>query len=239
MAILSENFTLPELRSFIRKKLGGAVWKLEGMDLTKSDTIDQGVSEALHAYSRRVPLQKWRAISVFPSQKDYALSEPGYGVARCDFIYLNLVVSPFLSSLIGVSPVLNLEGRDLDTFTRWRKSFMRVTSADPHWHWDEAIPDRIMVNSPSHNVAVGVLTYNPRSFDQIRLVHKDWIRRASVANCRMILAENRRKFGDKIPSPGGAIQLNGQTLYDEAKSDIEKLEAELFGFQTKPVILFS
>lgn len=283
MALLPEDYTLAQLRTFIRTKLGGSVWRLEGMGLDQADTIDQAISQALHAYSRRCPRPLFTTIRTMTTSTVYkippifkpecgilgsgatleALLDAGdepftgqathptthvsrrqgveetiYSVWRVDFVYPSLVVSPFMASLVGVAPVLNLEGQDFDMFLTWRKTFQRVTGIEPKWMWD-AENKVLRIYNAVHNSIAGVFMYAPRSFDQIKLVHKDWIRRASVAYAKEILGENRSKFKGTLPGPGGKdIQLNGDDLKKEAQEALEKLNDELFKFQTKGVPQF-
>jgi hypothetical protein len=159
-------------------------------------------------------------------------------VCRVDFVYPSLVVSPFMASLVGVSPMLNLEGRDFDMFQTWRKTFQRITSITPQWLWDEE-GKVLRIYNPVQNSVAGVFMFAPRSFDQVRLVHKDWLRRASLAHTKKQLGEIRRKFSGKLPGPGGAtVDLNGDALVKEADEELTKLSEELVKFQVKAVPLF-
>ena len=142
-----------------------------------------------------------------------------------------------MASLVGVAPVLNMEGRDFNSFITWRKTFQRITGIEPKWLWDEANQE-LRIHQPVQNSVAGVFAYCPRSFDQVRLVHKDWIKRASLAHVKQQLGEVRRKFSGNIPGPGGKdLQLNGDKLVEEAKAELEKLNEELFKFMTKMIPL--
>ena len=67
------------------------------------------------------------------------------------------------------------------------------------------------------------------------MVHKEFIKRYSLALAKQQLAEHRRKF-DSIPGPGGKeLRMNGDKLAEEANASIEKLHEELMGFQMRPV----
>ena len=236
--LMTEFYSLEELRQYIRIKLCGTVWRLEGLSSSQSDTIDQGIGDALMAYSRRCPIMKFTTITCDSTRTAYKIPEklkPCYTVFRVDFVYPSLVVSPFMSSLVGVAPVMNLEGRDFDSFLTWRKTFQRITGIEPKWLWDEPNQE-IRIHQPIQNCIAGVFAYCPRNFEDIRLVHKDWIKRASLAHVKQQLGEIRRKFSGNIPGPGGKdLQLNGDKLVDEAKAELEKLQEELMGFQLKVV----
>ena len=47
----------------------------------------------------------------------------------------------------------------------------------------------------------------------------DW----ALAESKMMLGEARSKYASGLPGPGGAVQLNGETLKQEAASDKERL----------------
>jgi hypothetical protein len=235
---MNENFTIDELVAYTKQELGGLVWSVESQGDAQTRIVHNAISDAIMAYSRRCPMRKMRIIATTPNRTAYKIEDHGYGVASVDFLYQSLTVSPFLSSLLGVSPIVNMEGGDFDMFQRWRKSFMRVTSVTPKWTWDESTQQLLIYNPVQHAVA-GVATYHPRSFDTIRLIHKDWIKRYTLAKCKYKLGEVRSKFGDKIPSPGGEISLNGGKLKEEASAALTELEKELFQFQMVPCARFS
>jgi hypothetical protein len=230
--LLPIDYKLKELVEYVRQELSGMMWEAEGTDNTAQ--ICNSVSDALSMYSRRVPLNKFRIIRCTPNKQAYEIDDHGYGVAGVDFLYQSLTVSPFMSSLIGVSPVMNMEGGDFDMFQRWRKSFMRVTSVTPKWKWDE-YSSRLFIYNPVHHAVVGVTTHHPREFERVALIHKDWLRRYTLAKTKYKVGEARSKWGDRIPSPGGEINLNGTKLKDEASKEIEDLEKELFNFQPVPI----
>lgn len=240
MSLLPENYSLPELQEYIRTSLGGLVWRLEGFSKDQSSQLDMAISEALHAYSRRCPRVLWERLNTSSTRTAYPLATTGiYGVWRVEFVYPSLVVSPFMSSLVGVSPVINLEGQDFNMFLHWRKTFQRVTGIEPKWMWDEE-ENMLRIHNPVHNAIAGVFMYAPRDFTKIKLVHKDWVRRASLNRAKEKLGLVRRKFGDSLPGPTGTggLQLDGDKLVQEASAEWKDLSEELFRFQSKVPPMF-
>lgn len=238
--ILPEDYDINQLCNYVRTRLGGSVWRLEGLGTDGGRaTIMAAVSDAVRAYSRRVPLQRFEILRTSANKTTYALkSKSIYGVARVDFIGRNLTVSPLLSSLVGVSPIMNLEGRDLNAFLTWRKSFARQAGIDPKWVWNEETK-LLHIHNPMANNNAGVLVFCSRDFDHVKMVHKEWISRYVVAACKETLGIARRKFGGQLPGPGGtSLNLDGDKMVDEAKAEIEVLRKELVGFQTKIVPMF-
>lgn len=55
---------------------------------------------------------------------------------------------------------------------------------------------------------------------------RQWIRDYSVAQAKIIEGEARSKFSN-IAGPSGGISLNGQTLKDEGKAEMERLDLEI------------
>jgi hypothetical protein len=246
MSLLDENYTLDALRSFILKRLGGAIWRIEGSDQGNTDNIDQSISIALHAYSRRVPLQVFTSFPTTSAKTSYDIKrmcrrlhdKTIYTVGRVDFVTASLVVSPFTASLVGVAPLLNMEGQDFDMFLTWRKTFQRVTGIEPKWLWEED-EQMLRIYNPVHNSVAGVLVMCSRDFDHVRLLHKDWLRRAALANAKEQLGIHRGKFGGALPGPGGtSLTLDATKMIDDARAELEKLNEELFKFQTKAVPLW-
>lgn len=244
MSLLPENYTLEELRAHIRSKLGGTVWRLEGMGGSNSDLIDQAISGALMEYSRRCPLTGYHVITTSSRQKAYgfrgkAYNEPeaGYGVWRVDFIEPVPLVAPITFNLLGVTPISNFSGDEIAQFLNWRKTFRRIISCEPLWTWEEDSKVLFVYNVADYSRACAY-TFQPRTFDKVALIHKDFIRRFAIAQTKEQLAMIRRKFGD-IPGPGGnSIKLDGDALMSEAKEEIEKCRAELMSFQPRGIPLY-
>jgi hypothetical protein len=236
MALLNESYSLDELRAYIRTSLGGGTWRIEGFEQDSSNLLDQGISEALHAYSRRCPRILYTRINTSSTNTVYKLPAdmgPIYSVWRVDFVYASMTVSPFMANLVGVSPIIDVQAQDFASFLTWRKTFMRVTGVDAKYWWDEE-NQALRIYNPVNGAIAGVWVFAPRSFEQVRLVHKDWIRRASLANAKEKLGITRRKFGNTLPGPGGnSLTLDGDALISEAREDQTKLQDELMKFQQR------
>ena len=52
---------------------------------------------------------------------------------------------------------------------------------------------------------------------------RPWMADWALAESKMMLGEARSKYASGLPGPGGAVQLNGETLKQEAVSDKERL----------------
>ena len=52
---------------------------------------------------------------------------------------------------------------------------------------------------------------------------RPWMADWALAESKMMLGEARSKYSSGLPGPGGAVQLNGEALKQEAASDKERL----------------
>lgn len=244
MALLDEDFSLTQLRNHIRKSLGGSVWRLEGMGESDSDLIDQAISAALLEYSRRCPREGFTILNTnsrkhaYPMRgKNHGEPEAGYGVWRVDFIEPVPLVAPITFNLLGVTPISNFSGDEIAEFINWRKTFRRVISSEPMWKWHEDSKTLFIYNVADFAKACAY-TFLPKKFEDISLIHKDFIRRFSIAQTKEKLALIRRKFGD-IPGPGGnTIKLDGDSLSKEATEELKACRDELMSFQPRAIPLF-
>lgn len=234
--LLTEAYTLNELREYIRTQLGAAVWRLEGMSLDNNNTIDSAISRAVMAYSRRVPRFGWQILAPSAVQK-YKLKQPGFGVWRVDFIEQNVipgVIAGLNYNLTGVNALgVGATGAgDITQFLTWQRSYRRATTNDPRWIWND---DEQELYIWSHHFRQAcVYTFLPRSFDQVRMVHKEFIMRYSMAHAKHILGTMRRKFNGSIAGPGGStITMDSDALLTEANAELEKLHEELRSFQIR------
>lgn len=242
--IYDETYSADDLRDIIRASLGGTVWRLEGMGKSESDLIDQGISAALMEYSRRVPKEGYEVINTNSRQhtygfrgKEYNEPDAGYGVWRVDFIEPVPLVAPITFNLLGVTPISNFSGDEVAQFINWRKTFRRVISSEPMWKWDESSKTLFIYNVADFAKACAY-TFLPRKFSDISLVHKDFIRRFSIAQTKEKLALIRRKFSN-IPGPGGdKIGLDGEQLMAEAKEELKSCREELEKFQPRAIPIF-
>lgn len=243
--LLTENYTLEQLRDHIRVKLGERVWRLEGMGSDKNETIDQAISASIIFYSKRCPIWTFKTfppLSAGNSFYQLTPTEAGFGVFQVDFVEANSAFGiagtryGLIKNLTGVAPAVHGDGigGDVMEFLQWRKSFHRITSQEPQWQWDEENLKLWVYNPPQYNVCAFI--FKPRTFDTVRLLHKDLIRRMSIAQAKMDLGRMRSKFQNSIQGPGGTqIQLDGDSLLDEGNKEWEKCEEELYKIQPRAV----
>jgi len=69
-------------------------------------------------------------------------------------------------------------------------------------------------------------TYNNMSYTEINHAGKQWIRKYAFALTKELLGSIRSKYGS-IPIPGGEVNLDGDTLRNEASTEKENLMTQL------------
>lgn len=90
----------------------------------------------------------------------------------------------------------------------------------------------ITVNSPgwimlkTYMLEGSILSNNPDSLNEF-LYEETWIQDYSLAICKMILGETRRKFANFSSIGNTGISLDGDSLLSEGKEEKERLEEKL------------
>lgn len=156
------SFSRKELAEYIKKKLGGIVWRIEGFENT--DAVEVCIDEAVMKYSTQVPLMKWETIEPFKNR--YTLKTDGViGVLQVNFLEsINRFSSSNLllgltQNLTGVAPI-NIAGTtpnisgDIMAFLQWRKSFQRVTSIMPQWFYDDTTKEITIYNPAAYMLSL-------------------------------------------------------------------------------------
>lgn len=71
-----------------------------------------------------------------------------------------------------------------------------------------------------------ILEFRGLSAETIHPAYKNWIQRYSLAVAKQILGRVRSKY-QQLPGPGGGTRLDGESLLQESKAEIEQLLEEL------------
>lgn len=238
--ILPPDYTRDQLVRWIKTKLGGTVWRLEGMSSQNGDLVEAAVDEALMAYSTQIPAFRWDIIPA--GTHTYAVKAkterplPVMGVARVDFIEpynaygMGATGFGLTQNLTGVTipPILSPSAGgagEIVEFMQWRKSFQRVTSRRPSWKYDD-LNRNILIFNPVNYHACALITVM-RDFDAVRVQHKDLLSKLALASAKVSLGEVRSKFGE-IRGPGmQSVGLNGKDLIDRGEKDLTTYTTEL------------
>jgi len=139
-------------------------------------------------------------------------------------------VQLFWGNLISPVP-LNATGMDeLDSFLRWQKTFMRVTSARPDWQYDE-IQKVLMIHNPMDYYYAGITCYTNYTETQfLNQFGANWVKEYAFQLCRQAYGELLMKYSGAVPGPVKDIQLD-QGKRDKAEVKIKELEDTIKGAQ--------
>lgn len=221
--------TEPELIEYVKDELGGGFWKVE----LSPQQIKAAIRDALKEYSRRIPMEGYGAITLSNTQNKYDMSaqDLGFGIHHVSFIEPDPRPSAiFYANLLDVAPIRTSRFQDYDVFLRWRKTFMKVTSVQPEWYWDQNAK-LLWVYNPIEFYKASMFWYLPRALENVELAHERWVEKYILARCKYMLGINRSKFQGAIPGPSKDITTDGNNMKDEGKEEIKALEEELLSMQ--------
>lgn len=224
------GYTIDQLKEYIFRQLGQPVWNVE---VTAQQVLDC-IQDSVALFSEWVPLRKPQAISLLRGQYRYLEGvDVGQGVASVSFV--ESVPAPteiFYGNLISPAPIMRTGLDEYDTFMRWRKTWMRVTSVQPDWVYDDA-EQVLYIHNPLERFHCGVMCYFPYSNCQsLPPIGARWVKEYALAKARFLQGDIWMKFSGAIPGPVKDIQLdNGKR--ESALLEMDKLKAQLFGMQTQ------
>lgn len=224
------GYTVDQLKEYILRQLGQPVWAVE---LSTQQVLDC-IQDAVALFSEWVPLRRAMAIQLIRGSHRYLENvDVGLGVATVSFV--ESVPAPteiFYGNLISPAPIMRTGLDEYDTFLRWRKTWMRCTSVQPDWYYDDF--EQVMyIHNPLERYHCGVICYfqypDTRSLPPIGA---RWVKEFALAKARFLLAEIWMKFSGAIPGPVKDVQLD-QGKRDLAIADMAALKEQLKGMQTQ------
>jgi len=246
---LPPDYTREQLVAWLKIKLGGSVWRLEGMSSQNGTLIEAAVDEALMTYSTQIPAFRWDIIPAGTAKYPVTVRSdrplPVMGVARVDFIEpynsygMGATGFGLTQNLTGVTipPILSASSGgagEIVEFMQWRKSFQRVTSRKPSWKYDD-LAKTILIFNPVNYHACALITVM-RDFAAVRLQHKDLLKNLALAFARTSLGDARSKFGE-IRGPGmQSVGLSGESLVTRGDKEAEKYMQELKAIRPRLLI---
>jgi hypothetical protein len=115
-----------------------------------------------------------------------------------------------------------------DMFSQYQELIGRMFGSFIEFTWNPATKKLTILQRPRRKENVMLMCYNYRPDIQILndYLAEQWIKDYSLATCKFMLGEARSKFST-IAGPSGGTTLNGDTLKNEAQTEMEKLENEL------------
>ena len=84
----------------------------------------------------------------------------------------------------------------------------------------------LIIGSTQHTSDFSDINYDFMTYKHINSPGRQWIRKYTLALAKELLGEIRSKYG-ALPTPGGDVSLDGDTLRTEASAEKENLIAQL------------
>lgn len=210
------------------RQLGYPTWNVE---LSRQQILDC-IQDSLSIFSQYVPLIRAGSFVLTSGKSRYLEGvDVGLGIASVSFVdVLPAPTEIFYGNLIHPAPLFRTGLDDYDMFLRWRKTWMRVTSIQPDWFYDE-YEKVLLIHNPLERYHAGVTCYMPyNSTESLPANGADWVKQYATAKARYLLGEIWMKFSGAIPGPAQNIQLDQQKR-TEASATLDKLMENLKGQQ--------
>lgn len=224
------GYTCDQLKNYVFRQLGAPVWNVE---VTTQQVLDC-IQDALNLFSTWVPLRRASAIRLTRGTYRYLEGlDVGQGVASVQFV--EPVPAPteiFYGNLISPAPIMRTGLDEYDMFLRWRKTWMRVTSVQPDWFYDE-YEQVLYIHNPVEHYNAGVICFfNYESTQSLPAIGAQWVKEYSVAKARFLQGDIWMKYSGAIPGPAQNLQLDASRR-DSAAQEMEKLTLSLKGMQSQ------
>ena len=218
------GYSVDQLAQYIQRQLGSPMWIVE---LPKQNILD-AIQDALSLYSTWRPILRYGSIQLQRGQFQYLVGvDMGQGPVQVDFVQPNPVPAElFWGNLIDPAPLLRNGLDELDSFMRWMKVWMRVTSIRPDWTYDQA-NQQLLIWNPLDRYQAGLQWYQPYTdTPKLDQFGAKWVKDYAFQKSRMQYAEFLSKYSGAIPGPVQNLQLDQQKR-DKAETKMKELEDHL------------
>jgi len=232
------RMTEDELKQWLLRQLGAPAIKVDLCAAHLSDAMD----EAIHWFSAKKGLKKIAFMAINSGQVEYNLdSDTTAGAEDIDTVLD--VIPPSLRldlSLIFAPTIFSDEEIPYDVFAaadtmgiyssyvqslQYIETAKRVIAADFEWRQQ----DRKLFAWPLvKDSGTAIVEYKATclTVEQLNERDHDLVKRYALAWSKMILGRIRSKY-DQWPTAIGTIGMDGITLLEESKQEIENLEEEI------------
>lgn len=227
---LPTEYNADQLKDWVKRKLGFPVWSVE---ITNQQILD-AIKDAVDKYSQYRPKLRYRPLKMFSHKHEYFRGEDlGQGVVDVQFLEPNPVPTEiFYGNLIDPAPIFRTGVDEYDTFLRWRKTWMRVTSVRPDWFYDDV--DRVLfIHNPLERYDASVwwlMGYAMDTIPKLDPTGKIWVRDYALAKAKETYGAVLEKYSGAIPGPVKDLQLD-QTKSQDGENSVARLEERLFNMQ--------
>lgn len=227
------GYTVDQLSAYIYRQLGKTIWNVEE---TKQQVLD-AISDSLRLYSIWRPTIRVGNVQLVKGIYQYLQNANVYqGIVQVDFVEPNPVPTEiFYGNLINPAPLFRTGLDEYDSFLRWRKVWMRVTSIQPNWYYDDA-RKLLYIHNPIERYQAGVFMYGPYArTEDLDLTGSDWVKDYALESARYAYGEVLSKYSGAIPGPIQPLILDQQKRTN-ADERLKTLKQRLQNMQLFPPI---
>ena len=120
-----------------------------------------------------------------------------------------------------------------DAFSQYKETLGRVFGSEYNFLWNRNTKQLKILRNVRHEeeIAVGVYNFIPESILLRDVYSSNWLGSYSLAMSKMMLGEARSKYASGLPGAGGAIQLNGDALKNEATAEMQTLKDSVHNYE--------
>jgi len=224
-----KNYSIEQLKSYIKRQLGAPTWTLE---ITDQHILD-AINDALMLHNQWRPRYAFRTIHLTTGMFSYLKGED-IGDGIIDVTFVEPYPTPteiFYGNLIDPAPILRSGLDEYDAWMRWQKTWKRVMSVTPDWYYDEA--DKVLyVHNPISRYQCTIFYAKTVSkTEDLDSFGSRWVKEYALQRAKYTYGEILAKFSGAIPGPVKDIQLD-QSKREQAQARIDALEEQLRGAQT-------
>lgn len=184
----------------------------------------------------------YRPISVAQTVTEYKMKDDVYKILDVIFDVPSDVAAFYSFGFFDIIPIgpqntamfsktmANYSGfAQLLEFNEQRK---RVFSAEPDWTFNDQTNTLYIHERRGLNNGIAIVIAKLNDFDIAQLDGRDadLFARWTKAKCKEIVGRIRSKY-DSLPAAGGQVTLDGKELIEEAKTEYELLNTEIFASQ--------
>lgn len=116
-----------------------------------------------------------------------------------------------------------------DFYNEYLETVEKLFASQYNFVWYNSTKTLRLIRKPTAQEDVIVRVWTAKSEDSILLdpYTRPWVRSYALAQCKHMLGEARNKYPGGFPGPNGPVQLNGDSLIQQAQAEVEKLDLEI------------
>lgn len=120
-----------------------------------------------------------------------------------------------------------------DAFAQYKETIGRVFGSEYNFLFNRNTKVLKILRNVRHaeEIMIGVYNFIPENVLLKDVYASTWLASYALAHSKLMLGEARSKYTSGLPGAGGAIQLNGTELKQEAQAEMEALKLSLHNME--------